>query len=66
MSNVQRERGDKNTKNCKFWGKEIMSLSQKYEERVRKFFFLAGNHLKAGLFRYIYPVIFSKHLSELY
>ena len=32
-----------------------MSLSQKYEERV-----------KAELHRYIYIAIFGKHLSELY
>ena len=43
-----------------------MSLSQKYEERVRKFFFLARNHFKAELYRYIYIVIFCRHLSEIY
>ena len=43
-----------------------MSLSQKYEERVPKFSFLARHHLKAELYRYIYTVIFGKHLSELY
>ena len=43
-----------------------MSLSQKYEERVRTFPFLARRHFKAELYRYIYIVIFGKHLSELY
>ena len=43
-----------------------MSLSQKYEERVRKFSFLARHHFKAELYRYICIVIFGKHLSELY
>ena len=41
-----------------------MSFSQKYEERVRKFSFLAG-HFKVELYRYIYLVIFGKHLSQL-
>ena len=40
-----------------------MSMSQKYEERVRKFSFLTRHHFKADLYRYIYIV---KHLSELY
>ena len=31
-----------------------MSLNQKYEERVRKFSFLARHHFKAELYRYIY------------
>ena len=48
---------------CRFWGKEFMSLSQKYEERVRKFSFLARHHVKAELYRYIYIVIFGKHLG---
>ena len=43
-----------------------MSLSQKYEERVRKFSFVARHHFKAELYRYIYTVIFGKRLSELY
>ena len=43
-----------------------MSLSQKYEERVRKFSFLARHHFRAELGRYIYIIIFDKHLSELY
>ena len=43
-----------------------MSLSQKYEQRVRKFSFLAQHHFKAELYCYIYIAIFDKHLSELY
>ena len=43
-----------------------MSLSQKYEERGRKFFFFARHHFKAELYRYMYLVIFNKHLSQLY
>ena len=43
-----------------------MSLSQKYDERVRKFSFLKQHHFKAELYRYISIVIFGKHLSELY
>ena len=50
----------------KGWCREFMSPSQKYEERVSKFSFLAGHHFKAELYRYIYIVIFGKHLSELY
>ena len=42
-----------------------MSLSQKYEERVMKFSFLARHDFKAELYRYIYIAIFGKHLSEL-
>ena len=42
-----------------------MSLSQKYEERVRKFSFFAWHHFKAELHRHIYIVVFGKHLSEL-
>ena len=53
------ERDDKNMKICQFCGREFMSLSQKYEERVR-------HHLKAELYRYSYILIFGKHLSELY
>ena len=51
---------------CQFWDKEFMSLGQNYEERVRKFSFLARHHFKAELYRYIYTVIVGKHLSELY
>ena len=51
---------------CQFWGREFMSLSQKYEERVRKLSFLARHHFKAEWYGYIYIVIFGKHLSELY
>ena len=42
-----------------------MCLSQKYEKIVRKFSFLARHHFKAELYRYIYTIIFGKHLSEL-
>ena len=31
-------------------GREFMSLSQKYEERVQKFSFLAQHHFKAELY----------------
>ena len=47
---------------CQFWGKKLISLSQKYEERVRKFSFFGRNHLKAELYRYIYITIFGKYL----
>ena len=43
-----------------------MSLNEKYEERVRKFSFFGRCHFKAELSRYIYTVIFGKHLSELH
>ena len=43
-----------------------MSLSQKYEERVRTFSLLARHHFKTELYCYIYIVIFVKHLSDLY
>ena len=43
-----------------------MSLSQKYEERLRKFFFLARHRSKADLYRHIHIVIFGKHLSQLH
>ena len=43
-----------------------MSFGQKYEERVRKFSSLVRHHFKAELYRYIYIVIFGKHLPELY
>ena len=42
-----------------------MSLSKKYEERVQKSSFLARQHFKVELYRYIYIVILGKHLSEL-
>ena len=48
-----------------FEGRELMSLSQKYKDKTRKFFFLARHHFKAELYRYIYIFIFGKHLSEL-
>ena len=51
---------------CQFWGREFMSLSQKYEERVGKFFFFARHQFNAELCRYIYIVAFGKRLSELY
>ena len=51
---------------CQFWGRGFLSLSQKYEQRVRKFPFLARHHFKAELYRYIYIAIFDKHLSELH
>ena len=60
------ERNNKNIKICQFWGREFMSLSQKYEERVRKFSFLARRHFNAELYGYIYIGICGKHLSELY
>ena len=66
MSRSKGERNDKNMKLCQFWDREFMSLGQKYEERVRKFSFLARHHFKAELYGYIYIVIFGKHLSELY
>ena len=31
-----------------------MSLSQKYEEKVQKFSFLARHHFKAELYHYVY------------
>ena len=40
---------EKNMTICQFWGREFMSLSQKYEERVQKFSFLARQHFKAKL-----------------
>ena len=55
MCSQIRERNDTNMKICQFWGKEFISLSQKYKEQERKFSFLAG-HI----------VIFGKHLSEFY
>ena len=57
------KRDDKNIKICQFRGREFMSLSQKYEERLRKFFFLARHCSKADLCRHIHIGIFGKHLS---
>ena len=51
---------------CQFCGREFISLSQKYEESVRKFSFFAQHHFKAELYRYIFIVIFGNHVSELY
>ena len=56
-------RDDKNMKICQFWDRGFLSLSQKYEERVQKFSFLARNYFKAELCCYIYIAIFGKHLS---
>ena len=53
---------DKNMKISQFWDNGFMSLSQKYEERVRKFSFLIQHHFKAELYRYIYIIIFGEHL----
>ena len=39
---VQRERDDNDMKICKFWGRELMSLSLKDKQRVRKFSFSHG------------------------
>ena len=52
-------------KTCQFWGKGFMSLSQKYEESLQKFSFLAQHDFKAELYHHLYVVIFRKHLSEL-
>ena len=43
-----------------------MPLSQKYKGSVWKFSFLARHHFKAELCRYLYIIIFGKHLPELY
>ena len=34
---------------CQFWGRKFISLSQRYEEKVRKFSFLAQHHFQAGV-----------------
>ena len=61
------ERDAKNMKIYQFWGRELTSLNQKYEERVWKFSFLAKHHFKAELYNYYISIItFGKHLSELY
>ena len=44
----------------------VMLLSQKYKDRVRKFFFLIQHYFQSELCYYIYIVIFDKHLLELY
>ena len=41
-----------------------MTLSRKHEERVRRPTFLSQHHFKVELSRYIFIVIFGKHLSE--
>ena len=51
---------------CQFLGEEIMSLSQKCKEKAWKFSFLARHHFEAQLHRYVYIIIFGKHLSELH
>ena len=43
-----------------------MSMSQKFNEGVQIFSFFAHYFLKTELYRYIYIVIFGKHISELY
>ena len=43
-----------------------MSLSQKYEERTRKFSFLARHHFKVELYRYFYIVIFDQNFIGYY
>ena len=54
-------------KNLSVLGQGIHVIeSEVYEERVRTFSFLAQHHFKAELCRYIYIVIFGKHLSELF
>ena len=35
---------------CQFWGREFMSLSQKYEEGVRNFYIFARHLFKAELY----------------
>ena len=51
---------------CQFWSKKFISLSQKYEERVRQFSIFARNHLKTELYRYIFIIIFGKYLLKFY
>ena len=48
-THVQRERDNKDMKISTFWCKGFMSMTEKYVERVRKFFFLARHHVKAEL-----------------
>ena len=50
---------------CQFLGRGFMTLCKKYEERVREFSFLARHYFNAELYRYIYIVIFGKHLPEI-
>ena len=68
MKIISRSKGeyDEDTKICQIWGNEFRTFSQKYEERVRIFFFLIRHHFKAELYRYISVAIFGEHLSELY
>ena len=65
---MSRSNGERRQKyeNLSFWGREFMSMSQKFKEGVQKFSFLAHYFLKAELYRYIYIAIFGKHISELY
>ena len=58
------ERHDNNVKICQFWGKEFMSLSQKYEERVQSKSHFSHDNILKQLHRCLN--IFDKHLSELY
>ena len=44
----------KETLSVLWQGIHVISMSQKYEERVRKFSFLVRHHFKAELNRYIY------------
>ena len=53
-------------KMCQLWGREFMSLSQKSEERVRKFSFLTRHHFKAELYLYIYIIIFGSNICQNY
>ena len=41
---------------CQYLGREFMSLSQKYEERVRIFSFLVRHDFKAELYCCIYNI----------
>ena len=65
MCSQIRKRNGKNLRIYQFWGREFILLSQKYEEKVRKAFFLVRHHFKAELHRDIYIVMFGKHLSEI-
>ena len=44
---IRDERDDKNMKIFQFWGREFMSMSQKYEEKGGKFSFNTQHHFKA-------------------
>ena len=65
---MSRSNGERKQKyeNLLFWAREFTSVSQKFKEGVQKFSFLAHYFLKAEPYRYIYIVIFGKHISELY